>query len=309
MVKVLVLSFLFFTIVGIQIIKYFYHERISVLDRLKIVASNRMSLHRDMDDPLSKPFSERVIRPLLTGGAEVLSRFMPAKSRDKLQQALQFAGNPGNLKPQEFQALHYTVIVLFIIGFAFFAYLARLGLKEQIVFAIAGGVIGYLLGKVYLSSRAKRRQTSIQKELPDVLDLLTVSIEAGLGFDGALLKVTEKSKGELTNELRKTLHELQMGKGRRETLRDLGKRTGVEDLQAFVGSMIQADQLGVPVGKVIRVQGEQVRQKRRQRVEEKAMKAPVKMLIPLIFFIFPSIFIVLLGPAALQLYQTFVGGK
>lgn len=309
MVKVLLVSFLFFTTLGVYVIKYFYHERISVLDRLAKVSISRISLQRVMEDPLSKPFYERVIRPLLTGSADVLSRFMPAKSREKLQQSLQFAGNPGNLKPHEFQALHYSLVFIFFICFAFIAFLAKLRLREFLVFALAGGTFGYLLGKIYLSSRARKRQLSIQKELPEVLDLLTVSIEAGLGFDGALMKVTEKASGELTEELRKTLQELQMGKGRRQALRDLGARTGVEDLQTFVGSMIQADQLGVPVSKVIRVQGEQVRQKRRQRVEEKAMKAPVKMLIPLIFFIFPSIFIVLLGPAALQLYQTFAGGK
>ena len=164
------------------------------------------------------------------------------------------------------------------------------------------------MGKFYLTARIKQRQTAIQKELPDVLDLLTVSVDAGLGFDAALMRVVEKFSGELSKELRKTLQEMQMGKTREEALKDLGERTGVEDLLTFISSMIQADQLGVSISKVIRTQAEQVRLKKRQRIEEKAMQAPIKMLFPLVFFIFPSIFIVLLGPAVLRITKIFGGG-
>jgi tight adherence protein C len=161
-----------------------------------------------------------------------------------------------------------------------------------------------ILNKVYLNNRIRKRKTELLKELPDAMDLLTVSVEAGLSFDSALLHVVDKSKGVLSEEFRITLKELQMGKSRREALRALGERANVDDLLTFIGSMIQADQLGVPISRILRTQAEQVRTKRRQRVEEKAMKAPVKMLIPLVFCIFPSIFIVLLGPAAIQIYQT-----
>jgi tight adherence protein C len=137
------------------------------------------------------------------------------------------------------------------------------------------------------------------------LDLLTVSVEAGLGFDQALLKIVEKTKGPLTEECIRVLHEIRIGKARRDALREMGKRTGVEDLQTFVAAIIQADQLGVSIGNVLRIQSRQLRQKRRQKAEEKAQKAPVKMLIPMILFIFPSLFILLLGPGVLQLIDNF----
>lgn len=144
----------------------------------------------------------------------------------------------------------------------------------------------------------------MSKELPDVLDLLTVSVESGLGFDAALQKVVRKTKGPLSNEFNKTLQEIKMGKARRDALRDLANRTGVEDLSTFIGAIIQADQLGVSIGNVLRIQSKQMRQIRKQRIEEKAMKAPIKMLLPMVFFIFPTLFLVLLGPAAIQLIES-----
>ena len=139
--------------------------------------------------------------------------------------------------------------------------------------------------------------------MPDVLDLLTVSVEAGLGFDAALQRVVQKMTGAISVEFAKTLQEIKMGKHRREALRDLGLRTGIDDLNTFISAIVQADQLGVSIGNVLRVQSEQMRRKRRQRIEEKAMKAPIKMLIPMVLFIFPTIFIVLLGPAAMQMIE------
>jgi tight adherence protein C len=153
-----------------------------------------------------------------------------------------------------------------------------------------------------LHNRIKQRQLQIINSLPDILDLLTVSVEAGLGFDGALQKVTEKTKGLLAMEFNRLLQEIRMGKSRRDALRDLAERIRVEELSALVSSIIQADQLGVSIGNVLRLQSAQIRLQRRQRAEEKAMKAPIKMLIPLVLFIFPTIFLVLLGPAAIEMY-------
>ena len=309
MANILLSAFIFTFLLVYAVLYYLNRDRAELLRRLKKATTQPYNARRQSEDVLNQPFSERVIRPLLKQASQLTNRLMPTKGRGKLEQALQLAGNPGNLQAQEYQAINYGLIILLTLAGAGFGAVLKKELSMIGILSALGALIGRLLGKSYLSMRAKKRQMAIQKSLPDVLDLLTVSIEAGLGFDAALMRVVEKGEGELVVELRKTLQEMQVGKSRRQALRDLGERTGVEDLQAFVGSMIQADQLGVSVSKVIRVQAEQVRQKRRQRVEEKAMKAPIKMLIPLVFFIFPSIFIVLLGPAVIQIFNMFLGGK
>jgi len=168
-----------------------------------------------------------------------------------------------------------------------------------------GCVAGWLLPDVVLSSKVRQRKEQVEKSLPDVLDLITVCVEAGLGFDAAMVKVVEKSKGVLADELSLVLQEIRMGKPRREALREMADRIAVDDLSNFVGSVIMADQLGISIGNVLRTQSKEARQKRRQRVEEAAMKAPVKMLIPMVIFIFPAVFIVLLGPAAIQIMRAF----
>ncbi len=309
MLLILLMAFLFACTLVIAFFQSLFREQNELNIRLKKFTTSQVRQKQQEEDELSKPFSERVIRPFIGWLSTLVTRFTPGKSREKLQQALQFAGNPGNLKALEYQALHFLLVIVAVMGGWGLAWLTRKGFLEQFAMAFLLGLTGYLLGKVYLSTRTRRRQMAMQKELPDVLDLLTVSVEAGLGFDAALLRVVEKSKGVLAKEFVTTLQELQMGKSRREALRDLGKRTGVDDILTFVGAMIQADQLGVSIAKILRTQAEQVRIKRRQRVEEKAMKAPIKMLIPLVFFIFPSIFIVLLGPAAMQIYKQFLGGR
>jgi len=152
-----------------------------------------------------------------------------------------------------------------------------------------------------LEQKIARRKANLMHELPDVLDLLTVSVEAGLGFDGALIKLSEKMKGDMVDEFTRMLQEMRIGVPRREALRSLAKRCNTQDVTLFTGALIQADQLGVSIAKVLRIQSVEMRDKRRQRAEEQAMKAPVKMLFPLVFFIFPAILIVLLGPALLQI--------
>ena len=165
-------------------------------------------------------------------------------------------------------------------------------------------LFGYLFPDSWLKAKVRHRLTEIQDTLPDVLDLLTVSVEAGLGFDAALLKVSEKQKRVLGQEFLRVLQEIKMGRPRRDALRDMSKRFEVDDLRSFISSLVQADQLGISIGGVLRNQSIQIRQKRRQRSEEKAQKAPIKMMLPLVFFIFPCIFIVVLGPIILQLMDS-----
>jgi len=277
-------------------------EKMAIRFRLENIKAGRRK-EKDLDEDLQKPFFERIIRPLLNWLANVTKKFTPAKKRAGLEKKLILAGNPGGLTTTEFIALHYSIaVVLGICGYVF-GYLGHWGPLLNIMWALWGIILGYLLVYMYLNVRIKYRQAEITKDLPDVLDLLTVSVEAGLGFDAALQRVVQKTKGAISMEFGKTLQEIKMGKQRREALKDLALRTGVDDLNTFISAIIQADQLGVSIGNVLRLQSEQMRRKRRQRIEEKAMKAPIKMLIPLVLFIFPTIFIVLLGPAAIQMFE------
>lgn len=308
MIQILLAAFIFAFTLMVWFLKSITREKTELSGRLKKVTTTQMDKKRQDEDELSKPFSERVVKPALKGVSGLASRFTPTKNHQKLQQMLQFAGNPGNLKAHEYHALNILLIAIFLLAGWNLAYLIKADLVSRVTLSLTAGLVAYLAGRAFLSSLKRKRSSSMQRQLPDALDLLSVSVEAGLGFDSALHHVVEKSSGVLAQEFVITLNELTMGKTRREALRDLGRRTGVEDIITFVGAVIQADQLGVPITNILRTQAEQVRMKRRQRVEEQAMKAPVKMLFPLVFFIFPSIFIVLLGSAAIQIYNAFVGG-
>ncbi|NLW45458.1 MAG: type II secretion system F family protein [Syntrophomonadaceae bacterium] len=195
---------------------------------------------------------------------------------------------------------------LVVLKYAFMCALALAGLfLVNVTAAAALGIVGYLVPDVMLNAWKNERQNKILKDLPDILDMLSVSVEAGLGFDAALQRVVEKIKGPLSEEFRQALNEIKLGKPRREALKDLAARVEVDDVSTFISSLIQADQLGVSIANVLRVQADQVREKRRQRAEEKAQKAPIKILIPLVFFIFPAIFVILLGPALIQFVDAF----
>jgi tight adherence protein C len=178
----------------------------------------------------------------------------------------------------------------------------------MIAIGLSLAALGYMLPALSLSSRIKKRQLAIQRALPDAIDLLTVCVEAGAAFDMAMARVVDKWHGPLSDEFERLLADLRLGRPRREALKDLADRTGVGDVATFVNALIQADQMGVGLVKVLRVQSDQMRQRRRLRAEEQAQKAPVKMLFPLIFLIFPAVYIVILGPAALRLMETFAGG-
>lgn len=215
----------------------------------------------------------------------------------KLRRQLTLAGNPGHLKPQEFIVLKLTICALTLVA----GFLLPISFLNVVILAAAA----WLAPELYLHEKIKNRQLAITLAIPDVLDLLTVSIEAGLGFDAAVAKVIEKVEGPLADEFRRMLYEMRIGRSRREALRDLSERTGVPYLQNFASAVIQADQLGVSISKVLRIQSQEIRRQRRQKAEEEAMKAPIKMLLPLVALVFPSLFIVLLGPAILQFAALF----
>ncbi|HEU4964811.1 MAG TPA: type II secretion system F family protein [Bacilli bacterium] len=251
------------------------------------------------------PLRERLWRPFLKNVGTFVHRLTPAHWEKKVQLQLNQAGNPLGLSAREFLGWSALLVGLGLLGATMLASLlgGTLGFLAWVMMVL----LSLLLPRSILRSRSLERQSKVKKALPDTLDLLTVSVEAGLGFDQALQKVVEKTRGPLADEFRITLQEVQMGKARRDALKDLGERTGVEAMINFVNALIQADKLGVGIGNVLRVQSEDMRSRRRLEAEEKAMKAPIKMLFPLIFFIFPALFVIILGPAVLQLIDMFTG--
>lgn len=253
-----------------------------------------------------RPLSERLLRPLLHKFAHQLTGLAPKGKRERTTMKLSAAGLSGEWEEIEWKGLQYALSLFFgLLSFGMIS-LMNTGFLSRLGMGIIGFLLGYILPNYWLEVKAKQRQSEIQKTLPDVLDLLTVSVEAGLGFDAALLKVVEKQKGVLAEEFLRVLQEIKMGRPRRETLRDLARRNKpAEDLSNVVASLVQADQLGISIGGVLRNQSIQIRQKQRQRVEEKAQKAPIKMMIPLVLFVFPSIFIIVIGPAIIQIIEMF----
>ncbi len=261
---------------------------------------------------LSQPFSQRVLIPNLRRMGQFASRFTPQASLESVQHKLDLAGNPRGLDATTFWAARLIATVGlagFILLVTFIAPVngplsIRSGPVRALGMVLGGAVLGYFLPSMLLQSKIQRRQDVIIKAMPDALDLLTVCVEAGLGFDQAMAKVAEKWENELSLAFERVIQEVRLGKLRREALRDMADRMDIPDMTSFVAAIIQADQLGVSMGKVLRIQSDQMRLKRRQRAEKKAHEAPVKMLIPMALLIFPSIYIVLLGPAALSLMNS-----
>jgi tight adherence protein C len=252
------------------------------------------------DEELNKPFAQRVLAPLTGSLAGSLVRLTPAAVRRMVGEKLAAAGGFGGLGTDGFLLLCGVLSLSFATLGGFAALVRGAAAAKLLGLIVLGAAVGVALPLLLLARRIADRKASIQKALPDVLDLLTVSIEAGLGFDGALAKLSEKMKGPLVDEFGRALQEMRIGVPRREALHAMGLRCDVADLSLFVSAIVQADQLGVSIGNVLRVQSAAMREKRRQRAQEKAMKAPVKMLIPLVAFIFPAIFVVLVGPAAIR---------
>ncbi|WP_214658644.1 type II secretion system F family protein [Candidatus Formimonas warabiya] len=277
-------------------------DRLQIEKRLKQIKQKAVPKH-EINEELQRSFFDRVIRPILKWVSLITSRFTPVKKRVDLEKKLLLAGRPMGLTSYEFISLYYAMAVLFGLISCSLAFAARLNILTQMVCGLWGLFLGYFMVELYLRMKTRSRQEQISKQIPDVLDLLTVSVEAGLGFDSALSRVVQKVKGPISAEFSTALQEIKMGKQRKDALKDLGSRTGVEELNAFISAVIQADQLGVSIGNVLRVQSAQQRNARRQRIEEKAMKAPIKMLLPMVFFIFPTIFIVILAPAVIQLIE------
>lgn len=267
--------------------------------RLQQIAVKPRSLE-EME--LQRPLSER-LRPMIGGLARLVGRFYPANTVRGLALKLKRAGME-TTSTEFFLGVKAFVALLTSAGVAALVNLMT-GDTVQTIAGLAGGlVLGFMAPDFYLGNKAGKRANEILDTLPDALDLLTISVEAGLGFDAALIKVTEKLKGALSEEFKRAASEQRVGKTRQEALRGIIERVDQAELKNFISAIIQADQLGVSMSKVLRIQSEQMRTERRQRAEERAAKAPVMIMLPTMGCIFPSLFIVILGPAALTAMST-----
>lgn len=250
---------------------------------------------------LTLSFADRIFVPIIRSISEFVVRLTPQTALENTARQLELAGNPNNMSAAGFWAIRGGLtIVLVILGFVLANNSAAAG-GRMLLYVLGGGVLGFMLPAMLLRSKIDRRKEAIIKKLPDALDLMTICVDAGLTFNAAMQKVDDKWDDPLAKEFGRVIYEMQLGKSRRQALRDMVDRMEVPDVTSFIAAVLQADQLGVGIGKVLRIQSEQMRVRRRQRAEEKAQQAPVKMLFPMVFLIFPSIFMVLLGPAGLQL--------
>lgn len=300
-ISILIFSSLASLIVALQ--KQAQTGKVDLQGRLKnVIAQDETNNIRQAE--LNKPLTERLAHPLLIIFSSLAARLLPAEILQTLEKKVQRAGRPGGFTARDYLGMK----IIFSLGLPMIFYLmnrSNMEAKTMGMIALAA-VVGWRFPEIKLDNLAKTRMKLMEKTFPDVLDLLTVSVEAGLGFDGAMAKVVEKSDGPVAEEFRRVLNEIRMGKARREALRDFADRCGNDDIKSFTGAIVQSDQLGLNIGKTLKNQAELMRRKRRQRVEEKAMKVPVKMLIPMVVFIFPTIFIVLLGPAVIQVLENFM---
>jgi len=259
---------------------------------------------------LSQPFSERVIIPFLQSIGEFSSRFTPQKALEDTNKKLELAGNPIRMDSSTFLASRFVIAALFggFLTIIFIISPPTWGLGAMVLVVLGFIVIGFAFPQLWLQSKINSRQKEIRKAMPDAMDLLTICVEAGLGFDSAMSKVAEKWENQLSLSFSRAIREVQLGKTRREALRDMADRIGIGEMTSFVAAVIQSEMLGVSLAKVLRIQSDQMRMKRRQRAEEEAHRAPIKMLLPMGLLIFPSIMIILLVPAGFRILRTFNGG-
>jgi tight adherence protein C len=259
---------------------------------------------------MSQPISERLIYPLARALGELALKFTPQAALEGTRKRIEMAGMSAKLDPTTVLAgqFIFTALLAGIVIFIFSVGTLKLSFFLVLLLAVIFGVLGFYMPTLLLQSMINRRQKNIKKALPDALDLLTICVEAGLGFDAAMQKVSEKWQTELSLAFARVNREVQLGKVRREALRDMADRMAVPELSSFVAAVIQSEQLGVSLSKVLRIQADQMRIKRRQYAEQEAHKAPIKMLIPMALLIFPSLMIVLLTPAAFQLFNSVLFG-
>ncbi len=303
--NVTILLVLGVVLVGVVVLLMRRSEGDPLQDRIAQYAE-REELASIEEIELSMSFSDRILVPILRRMSKFVTRFAPQSVLESTARKLETAGSPRNMSAAEFWVATGVCAVL-LAGLAFMMMVRMAQPAEpskRILYALGAFALGFVLPQMLLRSKIDRRKREIIKRFPDALDLMTICVDAGLTFDGAMSQVANKWDDPLSREFARVVSELQLGKTRRQSLRDLGDRTDVPDVRSFIASILQAEQLGVSIGKVLRIQSEQMRIRRRQRAEELAHQAPVKMTFPLVFLIFPTILMVLLGPAGFQLIRS-----
>lgn len=276
--------------------------------RRETVKEKLEDLKKDFVDPqdeyvLDEPFSDRVIRPAYQKFTSFLGNLTPHGITKGLERTIAYAGSPNRMTANRLIAIMFMVAI--IIPAIYYMLQNLVGSYAQPGILVLLTLAGFILPWYFMLIKARARQAKIQKKLPDMMDLIFVSVEAGLGFDMALKRTTEKMPGPLSDEIKRALDEMNKGRSREEALRGIYHRTGVEDLSSFITAVIQSEQLGSNIANMLRVQSTSMRQRRRQRAEQAAMKVPVKLLFPLVFFMMPALFIVILGPAVIRIIDAF----
>ncbi len=303
------LSWIAAALVAVSVVFFLTSVRARRLDAQAVDARvRRYAPKRTLEEvELSEPFFERAIKPLLQRMVRIAGRLAPQRNIEDLERDLARAGRPFDLTALDFLGgrLLAALSVGLVMGGVVFLFTTSPRLA--LFFTLAGGFIGFYAPKVWLWRRIARRQRDIERALPDALDMLVVCLDAGLGFDLALLRIAQRWRHELARELDQVVYEIRAGKPRAEALQDLVTRTGVEDIATFVAVVLQAEELGVSVAKVLHIHARQMRILRRYRAEELAREATIKMLFPLVFLIFPATLAVILGPAVPQLLSVLGG--
>ena len=295
-----VLVFLAITLLGMAMAKpppQGVNRSVAVLEAMSSAPS-------ELTEELNRPFSERVLEPLQGRALTIGKRVTGTDSADRIRKKLDLAGNPGTWSVDRVISMKVVgAVVGLVVTFGVTALLGT-AVTLRIVIVAAGLAIGFLAPNLYLYQVAYDRSKRIQRELPDAIDLMTISVESGLGFDAAVQQVATSTEGPLADEFARMIREMQIGRSRSDALRSLADRTSVPEVRSFVSAMVQADAFGIPIGQVLRVQSSEIRVKRRQRAEEKAQQVPVKITIPLIFCILPCLFVAVMGPAAISVMES-----
>jgi tight adherence protein C len=276
-----------------------------VQQRLQVYGAGGVTAERvlSIDEvELQKPFTERFLRPAIERLGNLMSRSTPAKARQDLDNRLELAGRPGNLTPADFGAIRIVAAAI-VAAIGLLLGLLMASTIYAVVGLAVGAIVGYYAPVMWLKQKVDARRAAIQKGLPDAMDLLVIAVDAGLGFDAALARVTDKYKNALSDLFAKVLREVSLGRPRLEAMDEMGRSSGVDDLHNFIQAIIQSEQFGTGIGKILRIQADDMRRRRRQRAQEKAAQATLKMLLPMVGCIFPVLWIVLLGPAALILMK------
>lgn len=300
-----VLAFVIMVLFSFIFVGSYTAEREDVSLRLKALEGSSEKSVTVIDEEMSVSFKDRIATPFFNSISRLFSNFFPDTAIANLNRKLLNANGFYGLNAEQFLGLSFVAAIVLAVIIVEMMVITSKPTSKVLIFGFFTYAIGLFLPYILLEQKIAKRKIALQQELPDVLDLLTVSVEAGLGFDGALVKLSEKMKGQMVDEFTRMLQEIRIGVSRKDALRALAERCDVQDISLFTGALIQADQLGVSISKVLRIQSLDMREKRKQRAEEQGMKAPIKMLFPLVFFIFPALLIVLLGPAVIQIFEIF----